>query len=85
MIIRNGGVAIDISQLRAIKTEFLSQGGNLIFELNNLVIPIEDPDTREQSQHSFPNEAVEVYIEASDSLRAYFDECVDLWKEYKTR
>lgn len=37
MITNQGGIAIDFSQVKAIKTEFLKQGGNLISNLTILL------------------------------------------------
>lgn len=83
MILNNGGIAVDISKVKAIKTEFLKQGGNLVFEFDNFVILVENPDTEELELRSFPNNAVEYYIETSDSLRVIFDEWVELWEKFR--
>ena len=83
MIIQNGGLAIDLSEVKAIHTEFLQQGGYLDFELNNMLIPVYNDDTELTELKLFANDPVKYYIETSDSLRAYFDEWVEIWQNYK--
>ena len=81
MITYNGSLAIDLSMVKSIFIEYLKPGGNLVFELNNLIIPFADPDTEETTYHSFPNEPVKYYFDSSDSLHAYFEEWVGYWKD----
>ena len=81
MITYNGSLAIDLSTVKSIFIEYLKPGGNLVFELNNLIIPFADPDTEETTYHSFPNEPVKYYFDSSDSLHAYFEEWVGYWKD----
>ena len=81
MINYNGSFAIDLSTVKSIFIEYLKPGGNLVFELNNLIIPFADPDTEETTYHSFPNEPVKYYFDSSDSLHAYFEEWVGYWKD----
>lgn len=83
MITYNGSLAIDLSTVKSISIEYLKPGGNLVFELNNLILSIENPQTEELELHSFPNEAVKYYFDSSDSLHAYYDEWVGYWKDYK--
>ncbi len=83
MITYNGSLAIDLSKVKSIFIEYLKPGGNLVFELDNLIIPLTDPDTDETTYHSFPNEPVKYYFDSSDVLRAYFEEWVQLWQESK--
>ena len=83
MITYNGSLAIDLSMVKSIFIEYLKPGGNLVFELNNLIIPFTDPDTEETTYHSFPNEPVKYYFDSSDSLHAYFEEWVGYWKDSK--
>ena len=84
MINYNGSFAIDLSTVKSIFIEYLKPGGNLVFELNNLIIPITDPETDEIKLHSFPNEPVKYYFDSSDSLHAYFEEWVGYWKDSKS-
>ena len=81
MINYNGSFAIDLSTVKSIFIEYLKPGGNLVFELNNLIIPITDPETDEIKLHSFPNEPVKYYFDSSDSLHAYFEEWVGYWED----
>lgn len=81
MITYNGSLAIDLGTVKSIFIEYLDKGGNLVFELNNLIIPFTDPDTDKTTLHSFPNEAVKYYFDSSDSLHAYFEEWVGMWKD----
>ena len=83
MILHHGGIAIDLSEIKAIKTEYLSQGGNLIFEFNNLIIPIKNEESGNVELRSFPNNPATHYFETSDTLRAYFDEWVEMWQDSK--
>lgn len=82
-IVDCGGIAVDISTIKAIKLEYLKQGGNLIFEFNDIVINIESSETEVPDFHSFPNSPVEYYFDTSDSLRAYYEEWIEYWDEYK--
>jgi len=68
MITYNGSCAIDLSTVKSIFIEYLDKGGNLVFELNNLIIPFTDPETNETKLHSFPNKPVKYYYENSDPL-----------------
>lgn len=81
MITYNGSLAIDLSTVKSIFIEYLDKGGNLVFELNNLIIPFTDPETDEIKLHSFPNEPVKYYYDSSDSLHVYFEEWVEMWKD----
>ena len=81
MINYNGEIAIDLGNVKAIKMEYLKNGGNLIFELNNMIVPVKNEDTDEIELKSFSNDAVSHYFDTSDTLRAYFDEWVDMWKD----
>ena len=83
MITYNGSLANDLSTVKSIYIEYLKPGGNIVFELNNLIIPFADPDTEETTYHSFPNEPVKYYFDSSDSLHAYFEEWVGYWKDSK--
>ncbi|SFH77803.1 hypothetical protein [Halpernia frigidisoli] len=83
MINYNGDLAIDLDTVKAIKMVFLPQGGNLIFEFNNMIVPIKNEDTGEMELKSFRNDAISHYIDMRDSLRAYFDEWVEFWQESK--
>ena len=83
MITYYGSFAIDLSTVKSIFIEYLDKGGNLVFELNNLIIPFTDPETDETKYHSFSNEAVKYYFDSSDSLHAYFEEWVGLWEDSK--
>ncbi|WP_262152300.1 hypothetical protein [Chryseobacterium foetidum] len=83
MIMHNGGIAIDLLDVKAIHMEFLKQGGNLIFELNNIFLPIYNEETHETELKSFANDPVKYYIQTSDSLRAYFEEWVQMWQDSK--
>lgn len=85
MISYNSGFAINLLTVKSIYIEYLKLGGNLVFELNNLIIPFNNPETEETELRSFPNEPVKYYIEGSDSLRAYFEEWVDMWQESKIK
>ena len=84
MINYNGSFAIDLSTVKSIFIEYLKPGGNLVFELNNLIIFFTDPETDEIKLHSFPNEPVKYYFDSSDSLHAYFEEWVGYWKDSKS-
>lgn len=83
MIFQNGGLALDISQVKAIKKEYLNTGRNLVFELNNYVSTIINPETGEMELKSFPNDPVVEYFETSESADAYFDEWVEIWEDYR--
>lgn len=83
MILYNGGIAINLIDVKAIHMEFLKQGGYLIFELNNILLPIYKDEIEATELKSFPNDPVKYYIETSDSLRAYFKEWVQLWQDSK--
>lgn len=74
MIIHSGGLAIEHSEVKAIHMEFLAQGGHLIFELNNILIPVFNDKTDTAELTSFANNPVKYYIKTADSLRAYFEE-----------
>ncbi|MGV4413720.1 hypothetical protein [Chryseobacterium sp. T1] len=82
MILNSGGLAIDISKVKAIKMEHLKKGRNLVFELNNLLLPVYNSDTEEEELKSFPNDPVVHYFDNSDSAIAYFDEWVEMWNDY---
>ncbi len=82
-IVACGGIAVDISTIKAIKKEYLNQGGNLIFEFNDIVINIENSETQAPEFHSFPNSPVEYYFDTSDSLRVHYEEWIEYWDEYK--
>ena len=83
MITYNGTFAIDLSTVKSISMEYHDIGGNLVFVLNNLIIPFTDPETDETKLHSFSNQAVKYYYDNSDSLHAYFEEWVGWWKDSK--
>lgn len=83
MIHYNGGIAVDLTDIKAIKTEYLKKGGNLVFEFNNLIIPVENKESGELELKSFPNDSVLHYFEHSDSLTAYFEEWVETWQDSK--
>jgi len=83
MITHHGGIAIDFSQIKAIKTEFLTQGGNLIFEFNNIIEPVLNEETGDFEMKSFANNSVAYYFEDKDMLRLYFQEWVEMWEDYK--
>ena len=84
MITYNGSLAIDLSTVKSIFIEYLDKGGNLVFELNNLIILFTNPETDETKLHSFPNDPVKYYYDNSDSLHAYFEEWVGWWKDSKS-
>lgn len=79
----DGGIAIDLLEVKAIHMEFLKKGGYLIFELNNILLPIFNEDTQGIELKSFANDPVKYYIKTSDSLRAYFEEWVQMWQDSK--
>lgn len=85
MIITNGSLAIDISTVKAISMEYLTSGRNLIFELNNLAIPVENPLTGEYQLQSFKNDPIIQFFETSDTAIAYFEEWVQIWESYKEK
>ena len=81
MITYNGSLAIDLSTVKSISIEYLKPGGNLVFELNNLILSVENPQTEELELRSFPNEPVRYYFDSSDSLHAFYEEWVGYWKD----
>ena len=83
MITYNGSLAIDLNNVKSIYIEYLKPGGNLVFELNNFILTVENPETGELELRSFPNEAVKYYFDSSDVLHAYFEEWVGYWKDSK--
>lgn len=83
MITLHGGIAIDFSQLKAIKTDYLTHGGNLIFQFNNIIVSVLNEETGNFEIKSFANDSVAHYFETRDMLRAYFEEWVELWEDYK--
>lgn len=85
MIITNGSLAIDISTVKAISMEYLTSGRNLVFELNNLAIPVENPLTSEYQLQSFKNDPIIQFFENSDTAIAYFEEWVEIWERYKEK
>lgn len=85
MITHNGSLAIDLSTVKSIFIEYLKPGGNLVFELNNIILSVENPETEALELRSFPNEAVKYYFDSSDVLRAYFEEWVGYWEDYKNK
>ncbi len=85
MITHNGSLAIDLSTVKAIRMEYLNKGRNLVFDLNNILIPIENSDTGEIELKSFPNDPIIHFFDNSDSCIAYFEEWVELWEEFKTK
>ncbi len=58
MITHYGGIAIDFSQVKAIKTEFLKQGGNPIFKFYSIIEPILNEVTDDFEIKSFSNDSV---------------------------
>lgn len=83
MIIQDRSLAIDISMVKAIRMEYLNKGRNLVFDLNNILIPIENSDTGEIELKSFPNDPIVQYYDTSDTCSAYFEEWVKYWEDYK--
>lgn len=57
MITYNGSFAIDLSVVKSIFIEYLEPGGNLVFELNNLIIPFTYPEQEGSNYHFFPSNA----------------------------
>lgn len=66
MIKHHGYLAVDLSQIKAIKTELLKQEGNLIFKCNNMIVPVLNEEAGDFEMKSFANDPV------SDGLSAYF-------------
>ena len=83
MIIQDGTIAVDLADVKAIRLEFLHNGGNLIFDFNNLLIPFENQESGTMELNSFPNDSISHFFETSDTLRAYFDEWVGYWRDSK--
>ncbi|MGX9987138.1 hypothetical protein [Soonwooa purpurea] len=72
MITNQGGISIDFSPVKAIKREFLTQGGNLIFEFNNIIEPVLNEETGDFEMKYFANDSVAHYFEDKDMLRLNF-------------
>lgn len=83
MIAHDNSLAIDLSQVKSIYIKYQKKGGDLVFELNNLILPIENPETGAEELRSFANEPVRYYFDDRDTLRAYFEDWVKMWEDYK--
>ncbi len=83
MIAHDNSLAIDLSEVKSIYITYQKKGGDLVFELNNLILPIENPETGAEELRSFANEHVRYYFDDRDTLRAYFEDWVKMWEDYK--
>ena len=84
MITHNGSLAIDLSIVKSIYIDYLKPGGNLVFELNKIIIPFNNPEKGNIRLHSFPNEPIKYHFDSSDILNAYFEEWVEMYNLYKS-
>lgn len=62
MILHNAGIAINLSEVKAIHVEFLKQGSYLIFEFNNILLPVFNEETQATELKSFANDPIKYYI-----------------------
>jgi len=83
MIIEHCGIAVDFSRVKAIRREFASPGGYLVFELDNLIHLHHNEENGKLEIHSLPNEPIRHYFDTSDGLHAYYDEWVEIWEEFR--
>jgi hypothetical protein len=76
--------SVDLSLVKAIHKEYIpTNGGYLVFELNDFVHLIENPERGQKELRSFPNSPIKFHFKDGDSLRAYFDEWVEMWGGFK--
>lgn len=85
MINYSGSIAVDFSRVKGIRKEYLSKGGNLVFEMDDLCQWIENPFTEEKELQSFPNSPIKYYFELTDHLDGCFDEWVEIWAEWREK
>lgn len=83
MITYNGSCAVDLSHIKAIRKEYEPQGGYLVFDLDDIVQLVENPQTGEKELHPFPNSPVKIYYDSKDTLQVYFEEWVEIWEEFR--
>ena len=81
MITSNVSLAINQSAAKSTSIDYLNPDGNLVIKSNNLTSAYSDLGMEETKLHSFPNEPVKYHYDSSDSLHAYFEEWVVLWKD----
>lgn len=84
MITYNGSLAIDLNMVKSISIEYPEPIGSLVFELNNLIFLVENPQTERMELLYFPNEPATYYYDNSDSVHDYFEEWVGFRKDSKS-
>ncbi|MFC0345933.1 hypothetical protein [Epilithonimonas hispanica] len=87
MIASYKGLAVSLSSLKAIKSEISGEGGFLLFEFNNVLIELDDPDNRQEDIDflSFRNEPVTQYFDDVLDLKESFSWWVKAWNSYELK
>lgn len=82
MITNNGSCAVNLSNIKGIRKEYEPQGGLLVFDLDDIVVLVENPQTGEKELRSFPNSPIKMFYDSKDALQAYFEEWAELWSDF---
>lgn len=79
MIAKHQGLALDLSRLKAICVRDME----LVFEFNNILLPINNQQTGKAEMQSFSESPIVVEYETIDSLHSNLNRWVEVWEEWK--